>query len=723
MRKFNLLLLGMTFMLGVLITGPAQAELKGLWTFDDPTNTTKATVGNDLTLVGADTPITGVNAGDGAVVVPKGTYYKCNAAIPANGGGSWVNEFTLLFDIKYPQASADKWRCFFNTNINNSNDGDYFIKPDNTHWGVGSMGYKTVTTSADTWYRVVMSVKLGTGGFFKVYVDGNLVATHTSGLGLDGRMSLYTSSSPYTLLLLADNDGDDAEMDCSTLAIWDTPLTDAEVADLGSAGDAVVRKAWSPEPATGQTDVPIDQVLTWKTGVDPNEPSRIDPTITGHYVYLGTDKATVANATPATAGVYKGFVTELDNPSYNPGGLDKDTVYYWRVDERLQDDANVVKGSVWHFETVPSVPVINADTPEDAYVFAGEDAEFSVDATDPLGGTLSYQWYFDPNLVATGNEVALADGADYSGATSATLTVLSAQQADAGYYYCVVENAKHVPISSSKARLVIKKMIAHWPLDDDYADVVGGHDGTLVGDPATTLVSTDLTGSGDKAISLDGTQSYLAVPYSPELNTPAFSVAVWCNVQGNTGAYRCPVSNRSDLPQKGWIMYARSNNRWSFWTGSGVDVGWYQVNDGNVELNKWTFVCITMEKTGNAANGAIKGIQRLYVNGAPAGMATDVTYMPNSTSQFQIGAGTNESPTKMFFFKGLIDDVKMYNYALTPEEVASQYVAVKGGTVCAEPISVADGDLNQDCKVDLEDMALLASQWLECGWVPVSYCP
>ena len=229
----------------------ANADLMGLWEFGDTGNLTGATVGNDLGLVGTHTAITGVDAGDGAVSIGVGSHYRCTAGIPANGGGGWVNEFTLLFDIQYPASSAGSWRAFFNTNNTNSNDSDYFIHPSDDSWGVSAIGYTDNATvgefysSSDTWYRAVMSVDLGgVSPFLKLYIDGTLVATHTSGMDLDGRMSLYTAPA-VTLILLGDENGEDAEMYCSTLAIWDTPLDADAVAALGIAGTPVDNSAFA----------------------------------------------------------------------------------------------------------------------------------------------------------------------------------------------------------------------------------------------------------------------------------------------------------------------------------------------------------------------------------------------------------------------------------------------------------------------------------------------
>jgi len=71
------------------------------------------------------------------------------------------------------------------------------------------------------------------------------------------------------------------------------------------------------------------------------------PNAISHDVYLGTDKDAVRNATTESPE-YKGNQA-LDNVTLDPGPLDWDTVYYWRVDAVYAD--KTVKGLVWSFTT------------------------------------------------------------------------------------------------------------------------------------------------------------------------------------------------------------------------------------------------------------------------------------------------------------------------------------------------------------------------------------
>jgi hypothetical protein len=214
----------------------------GLWEFENPGALNAATIGSDLALTGTDAAAagSGTPSDSGAAQLDIGSYYTVTHGITANGGGAYVNEFTMLWDIMYPQATAASWKTLLQTSVANANDGDLFIRPSDPQGaiGVGDTGYSTNTTSADSWYRVVLSV--ANGSHFKVYVDGTEWLA-SAGQPVDGRFSLDP-----VFHILADNDGDDALMNVSNFAIWGTALDANAIAALGRAGGALS----IPEPAS-----------------------------------------------------------------------------------------------------------------------------------------------------------------------------------------------------------------------------------------------------------------------------------------------------------------------------------------------------------------------------------------------------------------------------------------------------------------------------------------
>jgi Leucine-rich repeat (LRR) protein len=85
---------------------------------------------------------------------------------------------------------------------------------------------------------------------------------------------------------------------------------------------ALPLQARAPQPATGATGVPVDAHLDWRPGRE----------ATWHKVYLGTDPTVVAEGTVA--------VETVADHGFAPGALDLGTTYYWRVDE-LNNAASV----------------------------------------------------------------------------------------------------------------------------------------------------------------------------------------------------------------------------------------------------------------------------------------------------------------------------------------------------------------------------------------------
>lgn len=233
------------FATAILVVPGAQfshAMPVGLWEFENPAALNTATIGSNLALTGTDAASAGSGTmfDTGATQLGVGSFYTVTHGLAANGGGSYVNEYTLLWDINYPQATAGNWKTLYQTSVLNANDGDLFIRPSDPQGaiGVGDTGYSTNTTSADSWYRVVLSVD--NGSHFKVYVDGN-EWLNGAGQPVDGRFSLDP-----VFHILADNDGDDALMNVSNFAIWDSALDANAVAALGGAGRAL----GIPEPTS-----------------------------------------------------------------------------------------------------------------------------------------------------------------------------------------------------------------------------------------------------------------------------------------------------------------------------------------------------------------------------------------------------------------------------------------------------------------------------------------
>ncbi len=119
---------------------------------------------------------------------------------------------------------------------------------------------------------------------------------------------------------------------------WSSPHTPKQI--IPQAAFSLPVKASSANPRTGSVDVKQDTLLTWGPG-DFAE---------SHDVYFGTDEEAVRNA-DTSSPEYKGS-RPLGSESYDPGLLEWNTTYYWRVDEINSNNPDSPwVGGVWSFTT------------------------------------------------------------------------------------------------------------------------------------------------------------------------------------------------------------------------------------------------------------------------------------------------------------------------------------------------------------------------------------
>ncbi|MCK4306144.1 MAG: LamG domain-containing protein, partial [Candidatus Eisenbacteria sp.] len=128
------------------------------------------------------------------------------------------------------------------------------------------------------------------------------------------------------------------------LRVYDYAIPKSKVEELFRGGDLAL--AWAPSPYDGQPDATVTADLIWKPG---NWASS-------HEVYFGTNKTAVEDAnTTYHPGVDHNTV---DVNTYEPGPLDLDTTYFWRIDE-VNDvcDPNGWRGNLWRFKVANYVVI------------------------------------------------------------------------------------------------------------------------------------------------------------------------------------------------------------------------------------------------------------------------------------------------------------------------------------------------------------------------------
>ncbi len=101
--------------------------------------------------------------------------------------------------------------------------------------------------------------------------------------------------------------------------------------------------------------------------------------------------------------------------------------------------------------------------------------------------------------------------------------------------------------------------------------------------------------------------------------------------------------------------------------------------------NQWTHLAGTYDGTD----------MKLYVNGALVGMLPGVSYIPNDFAPLWIGAGQTELQNiGGFFWLGKVDEVALYDRALTDQEVIDHYAAAFAVPIAPPEIIVAPAGIS-----------------------------
>ncbi len=347
-------------------------------------------------------------------------------------------------------------------------------------------------------------------------------------------------------------------------------------------------------------------------------------------------------------------------------------------------------------------PVIDTQ-PTSVIGVLGEDASWTVAAS---GEGLSYQWYYDPNILGPGNEVELIDGADYSGTETATLTLLVLEQTDIGkMFFCRITNGGG-SVDTNYVTVNVPALVHYWPFDGNFNEVqgVGALDETY-GEPGYE------TGVVGQALSVDRTNDGLAYSnvsvffnfdtLDPIINAGGQSTMtfwmksrdiakVWASyfyVESPTpmmmGQHRIPgmIRYRTVLVWEDQINYGP----WSY-----MDL------DPSLAQDQWYFLAVRNSKNETA----------FFINGVPYKKITrDCQHYVYNPARFVLGVGDE-------WFNGAIDEFKIYNYPVSDRDIAQEYADITGMEVCVNdnPANIVE---DGSCRVDLADFSVLAAQWLK----------
>jgi hypothetical protein len=463
--------------------------------------------------------------------------------------------------------------------------------------------------------------------------------------------------------------------------------------------------AVNPVPAVG-VEVPVSQVLSWEQrSVVAGQGVKYD-------VYLGTDPNALSPSYYGLAPVK----STTDNPAdffYAPSnGLEHDKTYYWRVDGLEPNAVNPGtfirhQGTEWSFTTQPASARVETD-PVSRTVPAGATVDISITA---LNAT-TYQWYKDGVPLSNDTTDTL-----YTGQNSMTLTVYDVQVEDEGYYFCVVDNVLNQPAMSASAHLLTERLVGWWKFDGDLTDSVGElyagavtHDGTSA-DPNFIETGIDgsaliFSGAAADVVTVDNSVDFFN--FYPQ----GYTLSVWVNMPAKSGTAWGGLISKNIVNVAGFGVFHQG-------TGQAVSLLRQSFGDlyssADVDDNAWHLITCTFDATTGTGSiyvdGNLKGSQK--GTGIPVGNVNPLVFGA------ELANGTRNPYT------GLLDDIRIWSYPLSPVEIGKLYVEFNPGSeIClvnpaydiAGPNGV--GQEFRDCIVNIYDLAPIAETWLECNLIP-----
>jgi hypothetical protein len=162
----------------------------------------------------------------------------------ANGGGTMVNQWSLVMDVMTVGNSASGYRSMADFSPTDSKDTGLYRAPDGTI-GWASMGGNMAVAS---WYRVARVVDAA-ASVSKTYLNGALVATDSGAPGYtdldNANFTALTANSHF--LLFADNDTECSTWWFANCYYVERAMSDAEILGLGGPNAAGIMQ--TPEPS------------------------------------------------------------------------------------------------------------------------------------------------------------------------------------------------------------------------------------------------------------------------------------------------------------------------------------------------------------------------------------------------------------------------------------------------------------------------------------------
>jgi len=212
---------------------------------------------------------------------------------------------------------------------------------------------------------------------------------------------------------------------------------------------------------------------------------------------------------------------------------------------------------------------------------------------------------------------------------------------------------------STDLTTITNGLVGWWRLNGNATDSISGSVGAVFGASPTS----GQNGQGGTAYSFNGSNTYISIVNNPAVGnlTNNLTIGAWVRAN-NTTSIGTIVSSSRIGTANGIALSTLSNSTARFTT---LGVRDYNSSTAVYAANSWEFIVAVM--SSNNVTYFVNGIQRDTITHTVGGSI-------NSDDPLYIGAGTVTGGTALTSpFQGSIDDVRIYNRALSPSEIQTLF--------------------------------------------------
>ena len=627
-----------------------QPNLIGWWKFDEGSGTSAAdSSGSDMQGVLVNDPVW---RQDG---VYKGClFFDGDQAhvriIHQDSLNPAADSFTVMFWAYLETAPGARGSTNWDLAVAKRDSGSvgYYIGADRNQGNANQSGYRFMLgdTDANRKDTPFVTVPLGEWVFVAAVLDRD---RNEQKISVDAGQTWATTTPPPGPIAPAQalGIGWDIGQDnywfhgrIDNVLFYDIPLSVPEILAVMEGGGEGYPLALRPVPADGALLEDTWTNLSWIPG----------SFAVSHDLYFGTsfddvndgaEGTFVGNLSVAFQAVgFQGFPA--------PDGLKPGTTYYWRIDEINDADPNSPwKGDLWSF-TIPSKMAHNP-VPLDGVKFV--DPNVSLNWTAGFDAKL-HTVYFGDNF----NDVNNASGGITQTATNYR-PFFGPLELDSIYYWRVDEfdaiNTHKGDIWSFKTKpflpIADPNLIGWWTFDEGYGSTAldwsgHGNDGTLVDEPQW------VEGHTDGALEFNGSNYVTMNDVADDITSNDITLSGWVKTNDSHGLWLSSNTATGNV-----ALWAIDQGRATMYDGA--DSSYEGYSNTVVNDNEWHM--LTYVRSGSTGYIYVDGVQE---NTHPA------AYSFSPTDRWSIGQEW-DSGTPSDFLAGTVDDVRIYDMALTADEV------------------------------------------------------